>query len=157
MRLIAGSLAFAFAVLIGCAQAQDPQSPDTAHLQRAARLADQLRCLVCQNQSIADSGADLAVDLRREIKVQMGQGRSDREILDFMVQRYGDFVLYDPPVKTTTLILWFGPLLLLIAGGFVAFRSLQQRRNREAPQSLSKEDARLAAELLGPGTRGRSR
>lgn len=156
MRPILQSLAVLFAALLTCAYAQHPPSFDSANEVRATHLAEQLRCLVCQNQTIADSAAELAVDLRREIKLQMGQGRSDREILDFMAQRYGDFVLYRPPVKTTTLILWFGPLLLLMTGGLVAFRSLRQRRNREAPQPLSAEDTRHAGELLGSGTRGRS-
>ncbi len=108
---------------------------DAAGARRAAALAEQLRCLVCQNQSIAESNAELAVDLRREISEQIRAGRSDSDIIDFMVARYGDFVLYRPPVKPHTLLLWFGPALLAIAA-LLAFHACAAQsppaRNRTA-------------------------
>jgi cytochrome c-type biogenesis protein CcmH len=88
-----------------------PTEQDRVQQKRAVELEEQLRCLVCQNQTIADSNAELAQDLRRQVREQIAQGRSDAEIVDFMVQRYGDFVLYRPPLKAVTLLLWFGPLL----------------------------------------------
>jgi len=88
---------------------------------RTMALAGELRCLVCQNQSLADSHAPLALDLRDQIHRQLAQGRSEKQVVDFMVQRYGDFVLYEPPLNASTALLWFGPLLLL-AGGFLALR-----------------------------------
>src|SRR5258705_9712591 len=86
---------------------------------RLMKLSQELRCLVCQNETLADSRADLAEDLRREIREQMKAGKTDQEIIAFLTQRYGDFVLYRPPVKPTTYLLWFGPFLLLIGGLFV--------------------------------------
>ena len=124
-----------------------PTEQDPVRQQRAVRLSEQLRCLVCQNQSIADSSAELAVDLRRQIREQIEQGRSDGEIVDFMVQRYGDFVLYKPPVKATTILLWFGPALLLLAGAAVLARNLARRRRDEAP-SLTEDERRRAEQLL---------
>jgi len=99
--------------------------------QRVAAIAAELRCLVCQNQSIAESNADLAVDLRRQIREQLKEGRSERDVLDFMVQRYGDFVLYRPPVKASTWLLWFGPFGLLLAGLALLFARLRARQLEE--------------------------
>ncbi|SFG44701.1 Cytochrome C biogenesis protein [Duganella sp. CF458] len=93
----------------------------TALEARTMALAGELRCLVCQNQSLADSHAPLALDLRDQIQRQLAQGRSEQQVVDFMVQRYGDFVLYEPPLNPSTALLWFGPLLLL-AAGVVALR-----------------------------------
>src|SRR5205814_6498813 len=90
-------------------------------------LAAELRCLVCQNQTLADSNAELAQDLRNTIREQLKRGASEREVLDFMVARYGDFVLYRPPLKAGTLLLWFGPFLLLGIGAFVLVRRLRSR------------------------------
>jgi cytochrome c-type biogenesis protein CcmH len=117
--------------------------------QRVAAIAAELRCLVCQNQSIAESNADLAVDLRRQIREQLKEGRSERDVLDFMVQRYGDFVLYRPPLKASTLLLWGGPFLLLVLGIFLLARKIRSVR-RPAPQLSAAERARAAA-LLGTG------
>jgi cytochrome c-type biogenesis protein CcmH len=83
---------------------------------RTMALAGELRCLVCQNQSLADSHAPLALDLRDQIHQQLAQGRSEKQVVEFMVQRYGDFVLYEPPLNASTALLWFGPVLLLAAG-----------------------------------------
>ena len=128
-----------------------PTEQDPVRQQRAVRLSEQLRCLVCQNQSIADSNAELAVDLRRQIREQIAQGRSDGEIVDFMVQRYGDFVLYRPPVKATTFLLWFGPALLLLIGAAVLTRNLLARRKRNEERALSEEERRQAERLLTAG------
>jgi len=83
---------------------------------RMLRIAAELRCLVCQNQTIADSNASLAIDLREQVRIMLRQGRSDEQVLRFMTERYGDFVLYRPPLKATTLLLWGGPALLLVGG-----------------------------------------
>ena len=121
---------------------------DAAGTRRASALADQLRCLVCQNQSIAESNAELAVDLRREINEQIRAGRSDSEIVDFMVARYGDFVLYRPPVKSHTLLLWFGPALLAIAALLAFMRAQRNRRRRAAEQPLTDAEHAEADRLL---------
>ena len=124
-----------------------PPGEDPAEARRAASLAAELRCLVCQNQTIADSNAELAVDLRRQIREQMAQGRSDREIVDYMVARYGDFVLYRPPFKATTVLLWLGPALLLLLGAVVLWRNLAGRRAR-SQQALTDEERARAQALL---------
>ncbi len=103
--------------------ADSPSSLDS----RTMALAGELRCLVCQNQSLADSHAPLALDLRQQIHQQLAQGRSEQQVVDFMVQRYGDFVLYEPPLNASTALLWFGPLLLL-AAGLVALRGFWRRQ-----------------------------
>ena len=122
---------------------EDPQIE-----QRMKNLTQQLRCLVCQNETLADSQADLAQDLRREIREQMKAGKTDQEILGFLTQRYGDFVLYNPPVKTTTYLLWFGPFLLLIVGTIVLFRYLKSRREMIEEKPLTAEERRRAEKLL---------
>ena len=137
-----------------CAQVAQPLPEDPVANKRAMALADELRCLVCQNQTIADSHAELAVDLRRQIREQIAQGRSDRQILDYMVDRYGDFVLYRPPVKATTLVLWFGPLLLLVCGLAFLFQYLKSRRKRVEIGQLSASDLKEAQALLEEDNRG---
>jgi len=118
---------------------------------RVAALAHELRCLVCQNQTLADSNAPLAVDLRNQIREQLQKGASEREVTDFMVQRYGDFVLYRPPFKASTLLLWTGPFLLLGFGLFLLVRKLRSSRSQLAP--LSDAERARAARLLEPGDR----
>lgn len=126
------------------AQAADPVAE-----KRLQGLSEELRCLVCQNQTIADSNAELAVDLRREIRGMIANGKSDKEIVDFMVDRYGDFVLYRPPVKGITLLLWGGPIVLLVFGILALLRYLRQRAGRLADeQPLTADEARRAAALL---------
>lgn len=100
---------------------------DRAEEQRFQNLARQLRCLVCQNESLADSSADLAKDLRQEVFDQMRQGKTDAQIKDYLTARYSDFVLYNPPVRAGTLLLWFGPLLVLVIGGAVVARIVRRR------------------------------
>ena len=109
-------------------------------------LASELRCLVCQNQTLADSHADLALDLRESIREQMKRGASDKEIVGFMTARYGDFILYRPPLKAATLLLWFGPFLLLAIGAAMLVRRIR-RRPGAAPELSEAERAR-AARLL---------
>ena len=99
---------------------------------RLRKLEGELRCLVCQNQTLADSDADLAVDLRRQVESLVAEGRSDQQIKDYLVERYGDFVLYRPPVQRNTLALWIGPFVLLGAG-FAAWILVQRRSRRNAP------------------------
>jgi len=120
---------------------------DPALEQRLQKLSQELRCLVCQNETLADSRADLAEDLRDEIREQMKAGKTDKEIIDYLTARYGKFILYNPPVDPTTYLLWFGPFLLLLAGLFLLFRYVKQRRELivEAPLSA---DERLRAEDL---------
>jgi cytochrome c-type biogenesis protein CcmH len=119
---------------------------DDALDRRAMNLAHELRCLVCQNQTLADSNAPLAVDLRNQIREQMAAGKSDRDVLDFMVERYGDFVLYRPPFKATTALLWAGPFLFLVLGLFFLFRFLRKRV--VPPPQLSDAERAQAAKLL---------
>ena len=113
---------------------------------RTAALADELRCLVCQNQTLADSHAPLAIDLRNQIREQLAGGKSEREVREFMVARYGDFVLYRPPFKASTVALWGGPLAFLLLGIFILVRRLARRRV-SAP-SLSEAERERAAKLL---------
>jgi cytochrome c-type biogenesis protein CcmH len=113
---------------------------------RAAALAHELRCLVCQNQTIAESNAPLAMDLRNQIRAQLQEGKSEQDIIDFMVARYGDFVLYRPPVKATTIALWAGPFLLLALGIGILWRRVARRRAPAPP--LSEAERARAAQLL---------
>lgn len=115
---------------------------DRAEEQRFQNLARQLRCLVCQNESLADSSAELAKDLREEVFEQMRQGKSDDEIKHYLTARYSDFVLYNPPLRGGTLLLWFGPLLVFLIGGFVVYRIVRRRAAapRNLPPAASSED-----------------
>ena len=138
------------AVLVHAAWAGEakPAAADPALEERVTAVATELRCLVCQNQTLADSNAPLAVDLRNQIRERMRAGASERDIVDFMVARYGDFVLYRPPFKATTVLLWAGPILLMIAGFAVLFLRLSRRR-AEPGRELSDEEKARAAALLG--------
>ena len=134
---------------LSLAQEAPPAAEDPILEKRVQRLSEELRCLVCQNQSLADSNADLAVDLRNQVRELMQQGQTDAQIREFMVARYGDFVLYNPPVKSATLLLWLGPFVLLAVAG-VALVTYLRRRDRELPaQLLSDEDRERARALLG--------
>jgi len=140
-------------ILGGIAHAKEaaPAAEDPVVERRAMALAEELRCLVCQNQSLADSNAALAMDLKNQIRDKVKRGESDREIVDYLVARYGDFVLYRPPLKATTLILWFGPLILLATGLAVLFYRLARRRNT-AEAELSEAERARAARLLEDGS-----
>lgn len=121
---------------------------DPAVEKRMVGLAENLRCLVCQNESLASSHAELAEDLRREVRELIAKGMSDKEIKDYLVARYGDFVLYEPPVKSTTALLWVGPFALLLAGMAVLVFQLRKRRQTVVEKKLSAEEQARAAALL---------
>jgi len=121
---------------------------------RVMQLATELRCLVCQNQTIADSHADLAVDLRKQIREQLAQGRSEDQIRDYMTARYGDFVLYKPPFKPTTALLWVGPPLLL-AGALIGLFLMLRARQRASPDAFE-PDAPDTPEELADGSPART-
>ena len=125
-----------------------PAAEDPVLEARVNALADELRCLVCQNQTLADSNAPLAVDLRNQIRERLRQGASERDIIGFMVDRYGDFVLYRPPFKATTWLLWAGPLLLMIGGLAALYYRLARRRREVGKPELSSEERTRAAALL---------
>ena len=103
-----------------------PLAEDPALEARLKAMSQELRCLVCQNSTLADSSAPLAEDLRKEIRAQMRAGKSDKEVVNYLVARYGDFVRYRPPINNSTALLWFGPFLILIIGGFVLYRVLKK-------------------------------
>ena len=128
-----------------------PAAANPALEERVTALASELRCLVCQNQTLADSNAPLAIDLRNQIREKMQQGASERDIVDYMVSRYGDFVLYRPPFKATTVLLWAGPALLMIAGLATLFFRLARRRAEPKAELSDEERARAAALLKGNG------
>ena len=146
MKSLLAVLLLAFAsTAFGQVQVPDA-AKDPAVERRLKGLAEELRCLVCQNQTIADSNAGLAVDLRNQIRTQIGQGRSDEQIRDFMVERYGEFVLYKPPFQAATALLWIGPFALLAVGAGVFL--LLVRRQRKGPSApISTSNAQLAALL----------
>jgi cytochrome c-type biogenesis protein CcmH len=142
----------AFFTVLASGKDAAPAADDPALEKRVMALAEELRCLVCQNQTLADSNAELALDLRRQIREQLKAGASERQVIDYLVDRYGDFVLYRPPLKATTVLLWFGPFLLLALGAFVLVRRVRRQRD-ETPAPLSQAEHARAAELLGPGDR----
>ena len=122
---------------------------DPALEARVMAIAEELRCLVCQNETIAASHADLAVDLRKQIRIKLTEGQSQQQILDFMVDRYGDFVLYRPPLKSTTVLLWAGPFVLLAVALMVMAINIRRRRRTEQAPAMSAEDQLRAQRLLG--------
>jgi cytochrome c-type biogenesis protein CcmH len=143
------ALALLAAMQLGAAPAREaaPVAADEAVERRLVALAEELRCLVCQNESLAASRADLAMDLKREIRGMIKAGRSDAEIRDFLVRRYGDFVLYRPPLKASTVLLWAGPFLLLAAGAAGAALFVRRRRARAQAALTSEEETRAEALL----------
>src|SRR6266536_5008850 len=135
-------------IIAGVAVVRAQPTDDVQLEQRMQALTQQLRCLVCRNETLADSPADVAEDLRRQIRDQMKAGKSDQEIIAFLTQRYGDFILYKPPVKSTTYLLWFGPFVLLILGTVVLFRFLKRRREMIQEQPLTADEQKRAEEIL---------
>jgi cytochrome c-type biogenesis protein CcmH len=131
---------------VSVAKEAEPAAQDPALESRVLGLANELRCLVCQNQTIADSNAPLALDLRNQIREQLKGGKSERDVIDFMVARYGDFILYRPPLKAATVLLWVGPFLLLFAGVFFLLRRIARRRPE--PLELTAEERKRAEQLL---------
>ena len=138
MRVVSFLLVF---FLGGTALAQDRDLDRRVH-----NLSNELRCLVCQNQTLADSNAPLAVDLRNQVREQLAAGKSEEEVKHWLVERYGDFVLYRPPFKVGTLLLWAGPFLLLALGCVILVRRL--RRKAEPPAELPAAERERAAKLL---------
>lgn len=124
-----------------------PSAQDPVLEKRVMSLANELRCLVCQNQTIADSSSGLAVDLKNQIREKLQAGESEKDIASYMVTRYGDFVLYKPPFKVATVLLWLGPLLLLLAGFWLLLRRLRHQRAAQAAP-LSPDDQARARKLL---------
>ena len=135
--------------LLPFAHAKDaaPLPDDPALEARLLKLSEELRCLVCQNQSLADSHSDLAGDLRTEVREMMKQGKTDKEVVGHLVQRYGDFIRYRPPMKSSTYLLWFGPLLLLAIGSGVLVYTLKQRRKQIVDHMLT-DDERACVDAL---------
>jgi cytochrome c-type biogenesis protein CcmH len=132
-----------FALLLALALPAHAQDPEME--KRVTALATELRCLVCQNQTLADSNAPLAVDLRNQIREQLKSGKSERDVMEYMVARYGDFVLYRPPLKATTVALWAGPFVFLVFGAWILVRLL---RRRAPERELSDAERARAAKLL---------
>ena len=143
-------LIFALALGAVTAQAKEaaPLAVDEAVEKRMVAISDELRCLVCQNESLSGSHAELANDLRREIRTLIKDGKSDAEIMDFMVARYGDFVRYRPPLKGTTLFLWFGPAALLAIAAFGVIRYLRRRNDGISDAPLNAQEQERADALL---------
>lgn len=115
--------------LTGLALAQVPSDLDL----RMHRLTTELRCLVCQNQTLADSNAELAMDLKKQLREQLASGKTDQQAIDFLVQRYGEFVLYKPRLEPSTWLLWFGPFLILLAGLIILIVHIRRRAAEESP------------------------
>ena len=150
--ILAGAAAALSIALSPAALAKEaaPTAFDPVAHKRVVEVSEQLRCLVCQNQSIADSNAELAVDLRNQVIEQVKAGKSNEEIVNYMVDRYGDFVLYNPPFKLSTAILWLGPLGLFVVGLGAFYIKLRRRKRMvaSAAKPLSAQDKALADELL---------
>ena len=148
-------LSLMFALVACCAAAGEapPVAADPALEARVQALAEELRCLVCQNQTLADSHAELAIDLKNQVREMLQKGLSDKQVIDYMVTRYGDFVLYRPPVKGTTWLLWFGPFVLFVGALGVLFLKIRRRRQMTARELT--EDEHAAARQLLQGVEGR--
>ncbi|HYH43458.1 MAG TPA: cytochrome c-type biogenesis protein [Burkholderiales bacterium] len=151
--IVSGIMLFLAMALPGTLHAADAPlaAADPQIENRVKHLAEELRCLVCQNQTIADSSAPLAVDLREQVRDQVRQGKSDTEIIDYVVARYGDFVRYRPPLKVSTVLLWFGPALLLLAAFVVLMRRLRAGRSAAAAPLSAAEHERATALLAENG------
>jgi len=148
-------LAFIVLLLPGIVLAGEarPLADDPVAEARLKHLAVELRCLVCQNQTLADSNAPLAEDLRREVREMIGKNMSDKEIIDFLVSRYGDFVLYRPPMKATTTLLWLGPFVLLAGGAIALVTALRRRGQRLTDAAITDEEHRRVEQLLSQGVK----
>lgn len=147
MKFFALLLAMLLTSTVGANEAA-PNAEDPVIEQRLNKLAEDLRCLVCQNESLAGSRADLAEDLRREVREQMKAGKSDQEVIKYLTDRYGDFVLYRPPFKPVTLLLWLGPVIFLGIGGAIWYVTLKRRRSLREQAPPDSEALKKAAALL---------
>lgn len=141
-------IALLFFALFAIVTNAQPVTDEAVVEQRLAKLSHELRCLQCRNQTLAESPAGLAEDLRREIRVQIRAGKSDQEIIAFLTQRYGDFILYRPRVTATTYLLWFGPFVLMLGGLFLLFSYIKKRRDSFTEQPMTADDRRRVEELL---------
>lgn len=148
LSLVLLSVAFFSSFSPAFAKEASPMAQDEAAEKRLVAISSELRCLVCQNESLSGSQAELANDLRREIRTQIKDGKSDSEIMDFMVNRYGDFVRYRPPLKGTTLLLWFGPVLLFVGALVSLFIYLRRRSVAIKDVPLTADEQRQAESLL---------
>ncbi|WP_233802211.1 cytochrome c-type biogenesis protein [Paraburkholderia sp. HP33-1] len=149
-RLPAACLVVAMTLAPVCVMATSGESGVDARLRQ---LDESFRCVVCQNQSLADSNAELAADLRAQIRDQVRGGATDEQIRAYMVHRYGDFVLYQPPMKPATWALWLGPLMVLVAGAFAMWRSIAVRRDLTIP-ALDADERASAGALRGDEEEG---
>ena len=147
MRKLLAALLLAISCGLSVATEAPTLADDPVLEAQVQSLAEVLRCLVCQNQNLADSHAELAIDLKNQVRQMLRQGMGEKEVIDFMVRRYGDFVLYRPPVKSTTWLLWGGPFMLFGAGLALLFFNLRRRR-RNMVQPLSENEQHMAASLL---------
>ena len=145
-----GVCIFLISICLGLANAREaiPLAEDPIVEARLVHISQELRCLVCQNESLASSRAELADDLRREVRDLIRSNKSDQEIKDFLVSRYGDFVLYRPEVKPLTWVLWFGPFIVLLIAGIFLLAYLRQRRSSVQPQLLSDAERARVDQLL---------
>lgn len=149
------AMAWALFGLSGTTLAREaaPASADPVLEARVMKVASELRCLVCQNETIAASHADLAVDLRNQVRDMLRNGQSEREVFDYMTDRYGDFVLYRPPLNNTTAALWFGPFILL-GGGLLGLWWMLRRRSKLPADQFEPDDPALGDDGTGPAPRG---
>ena len=138
---------------LAAAQEARPLAENPQAEARLKALAVELRCLVCQNQTLADSNAPLAEDLRREVREMIAKNMSDQEIIDFLVERYGDFVLYRPPLRATTTVLWIGPFLLLAIGGTALILAVRRRQKALPETVVSEADHQRVEQLLSDGAK----
>jgi cytochrome c-type biogenesis protein CcmH len=139
---------FVFQALPAAAMLDKFEFTDESQEQRYKDLIEEIRCLVCQNQSLLDSDAELAQDLRVEVFELVQSGQDDDQIVDFLVERYGDFVLYKPPVKPSTYLLWYGPFVLLAIAALLLLRSVR-RQKQTASKGITEEDRKRLNEILG--------
>lgn len=157
MRKLLFTLLLALAAVAVQAKEAAPVAADPLLEKRVMALSEELRCLVCQNQTLADSHAELAIDLKNQVREKLAAGMSEQDVINYMVERYGDFVLYRPPVKGATWLLWFGPFLLLVGGIGVLVLKLKRRRAAdEANAAVPETELRRAASLLESASGGAS-
>ena len=149
MRVLWFSLILLFSISapLGAATLADYKFDDPAKDEDFRAIIAEMRCLVCQNESLSGSNAELAVDLRNEIYDMMKAGQTKDDVINFMVARYGDFVLYDPPIKPSTYPLWFGPLILFLIGALLLFRAVKRKKQSQEITLTSDEEQRLASLL----------